>query len=376
MFTIQGKYNSALVTIDTIDDTTRDQIQGFVDCEVFADGNIVIMPDCHFGKAACIGFTGTMTDKIVPNMIGVDIGCGMTAYKMPVKDMDFQELDNIIRQEIPCGFNIHESPDANLNAITADDALSFMETSEKIGQREGRVIESLGTLGGCNHFIEVGKAPDGYLWLVVHSGSRNFGLSVANYHQRKAKAYVESCTIDINVPQDMEFLVGCEMLEYLVDMQLAQTYAGFNRSLMIRRITDALKFDFIRGDFMDCVHNYVSQRDNIIRKGAISAQQGEEVIIPLNMRDGIIFGTGKGNAMWNYSACHGAGRVLSRSKAKKTLSIEAYKEEMVDVWSSCVCEETLDESPSAYKDMDMIVDALDKTIDINFIAKPVYNFKG
>jgi len=370
MLKIHGKYNVANVMIDEIDQTTRHQIQTFVDNEVFKDGNIVIMPDCHAGNGACIGFTAKYFDKLIPNVIGVDIGCGMYATKFSVSSMDFSDFDNYLRRNIPFGFSAHEKPHSLVSYIKNLD--KYVALAKKVGQKEGKVLESLSTLGGGNHFCEIDLAPDGNYILVIHSGSRNLGLSVANYHQEIAKSKMTSGFV-----KDLEYLKGDDANNYITDMSICQDYAFYNRKIMMSILLDFFKKDPTYKEFesFECVHNYISLSDNTIRKGAISAHKGEKVIIPLNMKDGIIFGTGKGNEYWNCSAPHGAGRLMSRSQAKRELDLDEFSDGMKGVWSSCIGKDTLDEAPNAYKPMKLIVDAIADTVDIDFIAKPIYNFK-
>lgn len=375
MFNCQGKYNTARVMLQdkgNLDATTAEQINGFLNNSTFSGGQIVIMPDCHAGAGSCIGFTMTLTGKVIPNIVGVDIGCGMLAYKLPIDNVDFQSFDDHVRDTIPYGFKIHEDNVENMKWLTSEEAVDFVEMANRVGQKEGKAIESLGSLGGGNHFIEIDRNDEGEYWLVIHSGSRNLGLQVAKYHQGVAKSLGNE-----GGQKGLEYLTGEEKDVYLADMQLGQRYASLNRLFMMRRL---LAFFNIYGidleDCIECVHNYISFRDNIVRKGAISAHIDEDVIIPLNMRDGVIFGKGKGNVDWNYSAPHGAGRILSRTKAKSQLTVEEYKKEMDGIWSSCISKKTLDESPMAYKDMDVIMASIGETIEVSFVAKPIYNFKA
>jgi RNA-splicing ligase RtcB len=379
MLTYRGKYNTAHVMVDIIDSATAGQIISFLNHPAFRDGQVRVMPDCHFGNGACIGFTAPVGDMVIPNVVGVDIGCGMTAIPLPVKDIDFQKLDDVIRAYVPHGFRIHDDADDNLKWLSDDVAKSYTDLAHRVGQKPGRAIPSLGTLGGGNHFIEVDKAPDGTLWLVVHSGSRNLGLAVAKHHQNIAKGAMADAGVT-GISKDMAYLTGDAAAAYIRDMHLAQDYAATNRLFIIRRIMagmfDVDPLSINDDDTMSCVHNFISPRDGVIRKGAIAAHAGDKVIIPLNMRDGIIFGTGLGNPDWNNSAPHGAGRVLSRSAAKKTLSVDDFADDMDGIWTSCVGKGTLDEAPAAYKPMDIIMDVIGQTVDVDFVAKPVYNFKA
>ena len=374
MLVYKAKHNVAKVFIDIIDEETVKQIYNFLNHPAFADSKIRIMPDTHAGKGSVIGFTMTMNNYIIPNVVGVDIGCGMLMHKLDAKEIDFVKLDEFIKNEIPSGFAVQnqKGKDRVKKELWQVRHETFETTSIKVGQTVD-VIASLGTLGGGNHFIEIDKHGDDF-YLVVHTGSRNFGLSICNYHQKKAKALMNEMFIG-DAYKNLEFLpMNKGGDEYLKDMYVAQNYANFNRELIVRRILN----DFFKQkneDTISCVHNYIG-KDKIIRKGAISAMKGEKVIIPLNMRDGVIVGTGKGNEDWNNSAPHGAGRILSRKKAKEELTIEEFKTSMEGIYTSCVNGDTLDESPMAYKDSQLIIDAIGDTVDINFIMKPVYNFKA
>jgi len=384
VLTFKGKYSTAIVMIDEIDETTEEQIRTFINHPAFAGTYIVIMPDCHAGKGAVIGFTSTLNDYIIPNVVGVDIGCGMLGYKLNVSEIDFAKLDKFIRKQIPSGFNIRPRTHklvGNNKPLVGE----ITEIVEKLDLVPSRVFDSLGSLGGGNHFIEVDKTEEGDLWLVVHSGSRNFGLQIANYHQKIAKNnLVDRDVKDMlrvlnltEVIKDAEFLENYEAEEYLEDMKVAQKYAILNRKIMMHvMIEDFFGLKYDAGRTLETVHNYIDFSAGVVRKGAISAQEGEQLIIPFNMQDGIIIGTGKGNSDWNYSAPHGAGRILSRTQAKKQLSVDDFKESMKGVWTSCVSENTLDEAPMAYKDTQVILNAIKDTVDINFWMKPTYNFKA
>jgi tRNA-splicing ligase RtcB len=376
MFTITGEYNSADIMIDDVDDATLKQIYGFLNHPAFT-GEIVIMPDCHAGAGSCIGFTMTMGDMIIPNVVGVDIGCGMLAYRLCERELDFSELDRVIREYVPHGFDIFPDTDVADAYLDCSSLRSFrevvLEMAGRVEQRSGKALESLGTLGGGNHFIEVDKADNGELWLVVHSGSRNLGLCVAQYHQKKAREYMNE-KYNADAYRYMEYLEGDGMEQYLKDMQTAQVYANINRELIMSSIHKHMGLH--ADDCIQCIHNYINFDDGIIRKGAISAQAGERVVIPLNMRDGVVIGRGRGNPDWNFSAPHGAGRTMSRKQAKKVLDLEEYRREMEGVWSSCISHKTLDEAPMAYKDPESIMNVLGETIAIDLIMKPVYNFKA
>ncbi len=382
MIEITGKYNKAFVMIDEIDEETNKQILLFLECPAFAGCYIVIMPDVHAGKGAVVGFTSTFNKYIICNVIGVDIGCGIDAYNTEQMEVNFEDFDKFIRKNIPSGFDIHKTTNHLLN-VKSDLLYSedLVNISKKLGIEHEKVLKSLGTLGGGNHFIELDKDETGRLWLSIHTGSRNFGLRIANYHQAKAKDNFRKVYGKDNPYPNLEWLLLEEEdgQEYLKDMKVAQRFAYLNRQIIANTILEGY---FGRTQVKDevesvkSIHNYMDFRDKVIRKGAISAREGEKVIIPLNMCDGVIIGTGKGNSKWNSSAPHGAGRIMSRTKAKEVLELDKFKETMTGIWSSCITLETLDEAPAAYKDAELIKKAIKDTVDIDFIMKPVYNFKA
>lgn len=375
MFTLKGKYNSANILTDAgVDEATTSQIYTFLNHPAFAKGYIAIMPDCHAGKGSCVGFTMQMNDYVIPAVVGVDISCGMYTMKLPagLSQIDFQALDDWIREKIPSGFHIHDMP--NVKGISEYDAGQFINLSNKVGQKSGRALESIGTLGGGNHFISLDRSETGDIWVTIHSGSRNLGLAVAQYHQDRAAEFCRKALVT-GIPRGLEYLPR-EMggNEYLEDMKITQRYAAANREAMGAAIMRF--FDCEPDESWHCIHNYISFDDNIIRKGAISAHEGERVLIPLNMRDGIIIGTGKGSKKWNMSAPHGAGRIYSRGKAKKELSVEDFESDMDGIWTSCVHRGTLDECPRAYKPKEVILDVIGETVDVEAVLKPIYNFKA
>jgi RNA-splicing ligase RtcB len=327
------------------------------------------MPDAHAGAGAVIGFTSTLGSKIIPNIVGVDIGCGVLAFNIGKRNdlkIDFEKVDSFIKENIPFGMNVR-------NNAVKDFITSFsMDKVKKIcndqGQDYERVLKSLGTLGSGNHFIEIDIDEEDDYWILIHTGSRNFGLKIANYYQSIAKSKCGKMG-------GLEFLEGEDANNYLHDMYIAQMYASDNRRLIGYLFLKKF-LGILYGDIVESVHNYIKMNDKIIRKGAISAYSGEKVIIPLNMRDGAIIGIGKGNKEWNFSAPHGAGRILSRSKAKETVSLDDFKETMKGIWSSCIGKGTLDESPFVYKDANSIIELIDETVLIQKRLKPVYNFKA
>lgn len=419
---LQGKHGTAIVFTDTIGSGEIAQITNLLN-QPFAEGaDVRIMPDCHVGAGCVIGFTAKLTDKVVPNLIGVDIGCGVAAWNLGNRAKvgeGFDKLDKVIRQRVPYGRNVREEPleRTTLKGIyeTLDNPLPFErfidavhEICTRLDLDESRVLASIGSLGGGNHFIEVDASREGELWLVIHSGSRNFGMAVAKHHQSVAEqsllmiskdeyaARVEHIRrtkkgkgIAVAIQRlnkeasrkgkatGLEFLEGKEREAYFRDMKIAQILAQLSRRAMAYEI---LKHRYGMEFFapIESVHNYIDFEDNIMRKGAIPARAGQEVVIPLNMADGLIYGIGKGASDWNCSAPHGAGRKFSRSQAKKTIPLEAFQKLMrqSQVWTTCVGKDTLDEAPQAYKKADEIISKLPETVEIIDHLKPVYNFKA
>jgi RNA-splicing ligase RtcB len=362
-----GKYASCKVMIDEIEQEAVNQIYQFLNCPAFEGTTIRIMPDCHSGKGAVIGFTSTLSSKIIPNVVGVDIGCGVVGCclgHIEYNNQLFEQLDSFIRKHIPSGFSVHDKFDSKI------DTEEYQKVATETEQDDvNRVIRSLGTLGGGNHFIEVDKDQLGRLWVVIHSGARNFGLKICNYHQAKAVKTVGK-------GRGLEWLEGDYAAHYLDHLEIGQKYAHENRLLMVRKILHFFGLNIKELEIVESVHNYVDFEDGILRKGAISAQKGKRVIIPWNMRDGLVIGTGKGNEDWNYSAPHGAGRIMGRGQAKRTLDMEEYEETMQGIWTSCISKDTLDEAPMAYKDYMKIQSLIKDTVDVELILKPLYNFKA
>jgi len=358
---IKGKYNTAKIMINEIDETTYKQIENFVNDESFADTNIVVMPDCHAGSDVCIGFTMTMNDRIIPNLIGVDIGCGILSVKTDLSEINFEMLDNYISNNIPNGFNIH-----NYVSIKYDTAINYICNILELD--EDRTYKSLGTLGGGNHYIECGKGKDNKIWFTVHSGSRNFGFKIAQYYTNKAKEYCDN----INY-KGIAYLPIQDTKEYIEAHNIAAYYAQLNRKLIIQLLQNYLEFKQL--DKIETIHNYIG-KDNIIRKGAVSAYD-ERLIIPFNMRDGMIICKGKSNNEYNYSAPHGAGRILSRSQAKKQLNYNDFVNDMSNnnIYINAN-QSILDEAPDAYKNMNLIIDNIKPTVEIIEQIKPIYNFKA
>ena len=382
MITLKGKYNSANIMIDNLDQETVNQINTFLDHPAFAGTYIAIMPDTHAGAGAVIGFTAKRNDYVIPNVVGVDIGCGVLAYPLKTRSIALGEFDQFIKANIPSGFRIRGTDDRMVTGsrpkdLFDDDMSDVIGLAESTNQDIHKVIGSVGTLGGGNHFIEVDRTDEGDYWLLIHSGSRNFGLKVANFYQSKARELLKKMLIDTDERKGLEYLpAGLGAEEYLEAMRTAQRYAKLNRATMAAvglRFFDQSPQDT---EPIETVHNYISFEDDIIRKGAVSAREGERLVIPFNMRDGVMVCRGKGSRKWNYSAPHGAGRILSRTQAKKTLSVEDFQNTMQGIYTTTATRDTIDEAPMAYKDKDVIVKAVAETVDIEFFMKPVYNFKA
>ena len=405
MLELQGKNTSAKVFTNNIDNETISQIIELCNQDFVKDCKIRIMSDCHAGSGCVIGFTADLGDKIVPNLIGVDIGCGMYTVELGKMDLDLRQLDTIINQYIPSGFNVHDGRLIRFPKL--QDLHCYRELKDS-----KRIQKSIGTLGGGNHFIEVDKDENDNLYLVIHSGSRNLGKQVADYYQNLAidlcsgkgnyftekdkliKEYKTQNKKDLiqkalkelkhkydnlhpSHPKDLCFLTDEYKDKYLHDMEICQEFAELNRKMMAEIIIRKMFNKNI--DKFNCfqtIHNYINFKDNIIRKGSISAYKDEKVLIPMNMRDGSIIAIGKGNPDWNYSAPHGAGRIMSRRKAKELVSLDEYYETMNGIYTTSVNESTLDEAPQAYKPIQEIIDNIFDTVDIISVIKPVYNFKA
>ena len=414
---VEGKYNSAKVFTDVVEEKSLEQIETLCNQEFVAGQKIRLMPDVHAGAGCTIGTTMTIGDKIVPNLVGVDIGCGMETLVIRAKSevskyFNPEELDKIIRKNIPSGRDIRKFPHRLAKEI------EFEKVRGKFDRH--RAWLSVGTLGGGNHFIEADRDEDGNLYIVVHSGSRHAGKEIAEYYQEEAwkqlngnseaeiAAFIQKLKsegreteiqeelkklksqIKTNIPKDLAYVSGQLFDDYINDMKIMQHFAEMNRKAMIETISIGLHIK--ESDIIErftTIHNYIyipdlEENENgetkkgqmILRKGAVSAKKGEKLLIPINMRDGSLVCIGKGNEDWNCSAPHGAGRVMSRLKAKKELKLEDFKAEMEGVWSSTVNKSTLDEAPMAYKTMDDIVKNIGETAEIVKIIKPIYNFKA
>lgn len=408
MFQIQGKYNNCTVFADIVDNETQSQLINLMNQPFVSDSKIRIMPDCHAGAGCVIGTTMTIQNKICPSLVGVDIGCGVLAVKLKEKDIDLSELDRIIHEHIPAGGCVHDNPRPSKTKIDVEDLACYKDASV----RDMLAYCSVGTLGGGNHFIELDKDSGGNLWLVIHTGSRHLGLEVANFYQNKAweiltakanngdrksklNAMIAQMKADgkqkdiqkaietfhknyheilPSIPKDLAYLEGKCFDAYLHDMAICQQYAHDNRAEIAATIIKQMSLHEL--ERFETVHNYIDMDNMILRKGAVSAQQGERLIIPMNMRDGSLICVGKGNPEWNYSAPHGAGRLMSRSQAKENISLFDFESTMKDIYTTCVNSSTIDESPMAYKPMKSIVNAVQDTVEIINIIKPVYNFKA
>jgi len=370
MIELIGKYNKAKIMIDNVDGDTISQVYNILNNPAFEGTDISIMPDCHVGSGVVVGFTMKVNKFIVPSVIGVDIGCGIEAYKLGrLKKLKLDKFDDFIRKNIPSGVGIRKK--------AAIEPEGIYEACKKLNLRYNEILCGIGTLGSGNHFIELDKDEENNIWLVVHTGSRRFGYEVARYHQHKAKELMKEIYTG-SAYNGLEYLTydnGGK--EYIDDMQLAQKYAELNRAIIARDIIeDFFKLRFEETEVIKSVHNYINLQDNIIRKGAISAHKGQKVIIPFNMSFGCLIGVGKGNEEHNFSAPHGAGRVMSRSAAKDKISLEVFQKSMKGIFTTTVCEKTIDESPMAYKKPKVILENIKDTVEEGFFIKPVYNFKA
>lgn len=388
---------------NNIEESAKEQIDLLLEQEAFKNCKVRIMPDVHAGAGCVIGFTGNLGDKVIPNIVGVDIGCGMLCANLGDNDIDLEKLDNIIRKYIPSGMNVHSE---SVKYYDFTQLYCYKELKNKDVWLE----KSLGSLGGGNHFIEIDVDDENNKYLVIHTGSRNLGKQVCEIYQNKAIEYcsykkelqeernniiklykeqgkekeIQKALIEVNqkyegktkLPKDLCYLEGKEREDYLHDMKLCQEFAYMNREWIYGEIVSKMGLALCVEDWFQCIHNYINFQDNIVRKGAISARKGEKVIIPMNMRDGCIIGVGKGNEDWNYSAPHGAGRTMSRNIARNTINMEEYKESMNGIYTTSVNEETIDEAPMVYKPMEEIIEHIKDTVEIEKIIKPIYNFKA
>lgn len=387
---------------NNIELTALNQIYTLVKQPAFSNCKVRIMPDVHAGAGCVIGFTADLGDKVIPNIVGVDIGCGMLTVELGKIDVNFDELDKVIREKIPSGRNVHN------NRVVKFDELQDLYCYRELKDTK-RLEKSIGTLGGGNHFIEVDTDEDDNKYLIIHSGSRNLGKQVAEYYQKLAieimrgkdillkmqekiiadykvqgrKREIEKAIKELHrnfhhnpldIPKELCYLTGKYREQYLHDMEICQQFAVRNRGEIVKVILSTMNWNDIRS--FETIHNYIEFGSNMVRKGAISAKENERLLIPINMRDGCIIGIGKGNDDWNQSAPHGAGRIMSRSKARETVSLGDFQQSMKVIYTTSVSMSTLDESPMVYKSLDEILENIKDTIDVIKIIKPIYNFKA
>lgn len=393
MLELKGKYNTAKVYTDNVDRESISQVIELLNQEYIEDSNIRIMPDCHAGAGCVIGTTMTIKDKVCPNLVGVDIGCSVSAYKIKEKSVDLKKLDEVVNKYIPSGFSVHEEPIASSNA---DKIIAPVNIE--------LAMRSLGTLGGGNHFLELSKDDSGNFWLIIHTGSRHLGLEVAKYYMERAqkklnkentKDEIEKVVAELKahgrqkdiekaikeivkrkpkLPKDLSYVYGKDFENYIHDMHIVQLHAAINHRTIAEIIEEKMDWHIVES--VTTMHNYIDVENGILRKGAVSAQTGEKLVIPMNMRDGTLLCVGKGNPDWNFSAPHGAGRILSRSQAKDAVSMEEFKESMEGIYSTSVMESTIDEAPMVYKPIEEILENIKDTVDVMAVLKPVYNFKA
>ncbi len=398
MIELKGKYNEAKVFTDVVDEASISQVLLLLNQEFVSGSKIRLMPDIHAGAGCTIGTTMTVTDKVVPNLVGVDIGCGMETVLVKEKRMELQKLDKLIYEKIPSGFNIREKTHHYFDEVNLEDLYCYKHINPD------RAEKSLGTLGGGNHFIEANKDEEGKLYLVVHSGSRHLGLEVANYYQEEgyqalngaSKQDIETLIAELkengrereiqksiaelknvkrtNIPKQLAYVEGDLFKQYIHDMKIVQEYAMLNRKAMMDEIVKGMKLHIV--EQFTTIHNYIDTDSMVLRKGAVSARKGEKLLIPINMRDGSLICIGKGNEDWNQSAPHGAGRLMSRAAAKESFTVSEFKNQMSGIYTTSVNKDTLDECPMAYKGIKDIVDNIGDTAEIQKIIKPIYNFKA
>ena len=370
--TVSGLYTSAHIfptnnETTAIDDYAIAQLQLLCNLEAMKDCKIRVMPDMHPGKVGTIGFTSTIGDKIMPNLLGIDLGCGMTLAQIKAKKIEFAKLDTVIRDNVPSGFAIRK------NVHYMADEVDFSRLICHRHIREDKASLSLGTLGGGNHFIEMDKDPEGNIYVIIHTGSRHLGKEITEHYLREGQRALEAR--GIQVPYELTWLDGELKEQYLHDIQIAQEYAELNRQIILSELVKGMKWKII--DSYSCIHNYVDASDApILRKGAISAKSGEPVIIPINMKEGILLGTGLGNPEWNESAPHGAGRIMKREDIRKQFTVSSFKSEMKGIHCTCVNKDTLDEAPFAYRGLEEIAEAINDTVTITNHLRPIYNFKA
>ncbi len=361
--------DAVIYTVDNpdiaVDDYAVSQVKMICDHKSSEGSQIRVMPDVHPGKVGPIGLTMTVGESILPQLVGIDIGCGMTLSRLQKPRLEYQKLDAVIREYIPTGFNIHDSP-------RGDFEFDQLACARHI-QRD-KALCSLGTLGGGNHFIEIDRDEEGNAYIIIHSGSRHLGKEVCEYYCREGQRVLNEQ--NITEPYEMTWLSGALREDYLKDVQCAQAFAALNRETMLKAILKKMKWK-PAGEIISCCHNYIDGRGDkpILRKGAISAQKDEEVIIPIHMKDGVLLGRGKGNPDWNMSAPHGSGRLYKREDVQNLFSVSAYKKAMNGIYSSCIDRSTLDESPFCYRGMEDMQKAVADTVQVEHILRPLYNYK-
>ena len=398
MIILNGKYNSAKVFTDNIEQDAIAQIIAFCSQPMSEGAQIRIMPDVHAGAGCTVGTTMTITDKVIPNLVGVDIGCGMETVRLKEKHIELQKLDKLIFEKIPSGFAIREKPHRYGEKIDLTELYCYKHIDPL------RAEKSIGTLGGGNHFIEADKGEDGSIYIVIHSGSRHLGVETAKFYQNEAYRRLNKSgdkeaaeliarlkaegrekqiqselkkltnTKTTSVPKHLAYCEGELFDQYIHDMKIVQKFAMLNRQAMMDEIIKGMHLH-VEEQFTT-IHNYIDTDKMILRKGAVSAEAGERLLIPINMRDGSLLCTGKGSAEWNFSAPHGAGRLMSRSEAKQSFTVSEFKKQMKGIYTSTVSASTLDECPMAYKPIEDIVNNIGDTVTVNEIIKPIYNFKA
>lgn len=398
MIILNGKYNSAKVFTEIIDEGAIAQIIELCNQPISENSSIRIMPDVHAGAGCTIGTTMTVSDKIIPNLVGVDIGCGMETIRLKEKHIEVQKLDKLIYEKIPSGFEIRRKAHRYIEKIDLTKLYCYKYIDPL------RAEMSIGTLGGGNHFIEADKGSDGSIYIVIHSGSRHLGVETAKYYQNEAYRRLNNSsekevnelierlkaegkekqiqneikkltsTKHTNVPKHLAYCEGELFEQYIHDMKIVQQFASLNRQAMMDEIIKGMGFHVT--ERFSTIHNYIDTDKMILRKGAVSAESGEKLLIPVNMRDGSLICTGKGNPDWNCSAPHGAGRLMSRSQAKESFTVSEFKKQMKGIYTTSVNQQTLDECPMAYKSIEDIVGNIGDTVEINDIIKPIYNFKA
>lgn len=365
---VKGQFAEAKIFTDDVEQYAEAQIQMICDNPVAENSIIRVMPDVHPGKVGTIGLTMTVGKRIIPNLLGIDIGCGITCAKVKGKALELQKLDKVIREKIPAGFNTR----SKIHSWAEEFPLEDLRCYGHINEAKAKL--SLGTLGGGNHFVEVDKDEDGSFYVVIHSGSRHLGKEVTEHYVEKGAKLLKEVGLEVSHP--MTWLEGQLMEDYIADVKTVQEYALLNRKIILEEILKTMKLKVV--EEFSSIHNYMDLQDDvrILRKGAISAKQGESVIIPVNMRDGVIIGVGKGNPEWNQSAPHGSGRSLRRDEVKNHYTVSAFKNEMKGVYCSCIGADTLDEAPFAYRTMEQLLDSISDIVEVTRILKPVYNFKA